>query len=339
MVKEFHGEVVHKKKKYKLDSLDKDIITLLGINSRLSLSFIGKLLKKRPDTIKYRLDNLENKDIIPGYMTYVSLNNLKKSTFLILFKFNEFSEFENIIEKLKNMKNNYIIQLAGGNWDLRIYVYSNSIEEFNSVFNNILKEISGSIKEYLILQMIKKIYTGIKMLSDKSFNINQTNYRINRSSFQKQLIKNKKKTEWDEQDIKILNILHNNARISIKDLSEKIDLATTSIFERIKKLVSGKIITSFFPQVSLLSLGYQWYKILIRVNPVSLEKIKNFLKNHPNTTFISEFIGEYNLQASIFAKNQKQLYNVLREIRTKYSKDILSYETQIVFSQIKNKLI
>ena len=43
-------------------------------------------------------------------------------------------------------------------------------------------------------------------------------------------------------DIKILEVLQENARVSISDLSKKVNLSLSAVSERLKKLENSKII-------------------------------------------------------------------------------------------------
>lgn len=49
----------------------------------------------------------------------------------------------------------------------------------------------------------------------------------------------------DEIDFKILKILKNKAKLPIKDISQKIGLSTTPVFERIKRMEQFKIIKGY----------------------------------------------------------------------------------------------
>lgn len=56
---------------------------------------------------------------------------------------------------------------------------------------------------------------------------------------------NKKIRNIDEIDIKILNLLQQNSRITIREMSEKLFLSSTPIHERIKKLEKDGIIKKY----------------------------------------------------------------------------------------------
>jgi len=55
----------------------------------------------------------------------------------------------------------------------------------------------------------------------------------------------KNKKQFDEIDMKLLNLIQDNSRITIKNLSEKLFLSTTPIYERIKKLEKAGLIKQY----------------------------------------------------------------------------------------------
>ncbi|HNY09104.1 MAG TPA: Lrp/AsnC family transcriptional regulator, partial [Tenuifilaceae bacterium] len=59
----------------------------------------------------------------------------------------------------------------------------------------------------------------------------------------------------DEIDGKLLNILQDNSRVTIRELSEKLHLSTTPIHERIKKLEKSGIIKQYVTLLDPKILG------------------------------------------------------------------------------------
>jgi DNA-binding Lrp family transcriptional regulator len=55
----------------------------------------------------------------------------------------------------------------------------------------------------------------------------------------------KNKKQIDEIDLKLLNLLQENSRITIKSLAEKLFLSTTPVYERIKKLEKAGYIKQY----------------------------------------------------------------------------------------------
>lgn len=59
----------------------------------------------------------------------------------------------------------------------------------------------------------------------------------------------------DETDHKILHLLQQNARMTVKEMSEQLNLSTTPIFERIKKLEKSGIIDHYTAVINQEILG------------------------------------------------------------------------------------
>ncbi|MDW3194120.1 MAG: Lrp/AsnC family transcriptional regulator [Cytophagales bacterium] len=59
----------------------------------------------------------------------------------------------------------------------------------------------------------------------------------------------------DDTDHKILHLLQQNARMTVKEMSEKLNLSTTPIFERIKKLEKSGIIDHYTAVINQEILG------------------------------------------------------------------------------------
>lgn len=81
----------------------------------------------------------------------------------------------------------------------------------------------------------------------------------------------------DSIDKSILNLLQENSKYTIKELSERLNLTSTPIFERIKRLENNGYILSYSANIDRKKIGLE----LISFCNVSL-------KSH-ETTFISKF--------------------------------------------------
>ena len=66
-------------------------------------------------------------------------------------------------------------------------------------------------------------------------------------------------TRLDETDIKILRLLQDDARLTTRELAEKVNLSTTPVFERVKRLESGGFIRGYVAVLDAekLNQGFQ----------------------------------------------------------------------------------
>jgi len=61
----------------------------------------------------------------------------------------------------------------------------------------------------------------------------------------------------DETDLKILDRLQQNAKVTVKELSEQLNLSTTPIFERIKKLEKSGVVDGYQAVINFEKLGHK----------------------------------------------------------------------------------
>lgn len=86
--------------------------------------------------------------------------------------------------------------------------------------------------------------------------------------------------ELDHYDMQILELLQEDARITNKELSAKLGLSTTPIFERVKKLERNGYIKKYVALVDQKKLDKNLTSILsVSLSKHTNEAIQNFLKN------------------------------------------------------------
>ncbi|MBR5738798.1 MAG: winged helix-turn-helix transcriptional regulator, partial [Lachnospiraceae bacterium] len=59
----------------------------------------------------------------------------------------------------------------------------------------------------------------------------------------------------DQTDLKIINALSDNARVSASELSEKVNLSVSAVIERIRKLENAGVIKKYTTILDVQKLG------------------------------------------------------------------------------------
>ena len=86
-------------------------------------------------------------------------------------------------------------------------------------------------------------------------------------------------TKLDPIDIKILNILQQDSRTTIKEIAAKLNLSTTPIFERIKRLEKRKVIKQYIALVDSEKLGKKLHVFIhISINDHSNKALEKFVQ-------------------------------------------------------------
>ena len=61
----------------------------------------------------------------------------------------------------------------------------------------------------------------------------------------------------DEMDKQIIRFLQNDAKMTIKEIASKLNLSTTPVFERIKKLEENNVITGYHAHINKSALNLE----------------------------------------------------------------------------------
>jgi len=118
----------------------------------------------------------------------------------------------------------------------------------------------------------------------------------------------------DKTDLKILSELSNDSSISVPKLSEKINVNTSVVYSRIKRLVKNKLIKKFTIDVNDKELGYA-VKSLTGINMDSKQRdvVIEELFKIPGVREISEVTGRFDILVIMFAKNLPEMHRLISE--------------------------
>jgi DNA-binding Lrp family transcriptional regulator len=122
----------------------------------------------------------------------------------------------------------------------------------------------------------------------------------------------------DATDKKILNILIQDARTSLKDIAKECNLSAVSVMNRIKRLKKEGVITgaTLFP--ILAPLGFTIVATIGMETDSKVDEILRYLKDHMYLIEPSISIGEYDLTAVVYAENITILNERVEDIRRRF---------------------
>lgn len=112
---------------------------------------------------------------------------------------------------------------------------------------------------------------------------------------------------------KILELLSINCRFTNKDVGKAVGLSEDSVSYQIDKLIENEKLALFNVQFNYHMLGYDSYHIWIKLkkkenNFSKLSKIRNLIN-------INSSYGKFDLQLLVLAKSQRELKNLIKQIR------------------------
>ena len=118
----------------------------------------------------------------------------------------------------------------------------------------------------------------------------------------------------DKTDQKILSELSKDSSISIPKLAEKINVNSSVVYSRIKRLVKKKLIERFTIQVNNKELGYT-VKSLTGINMDSKQRdnVIRELFQIPSVSEVSEVTGRFDILVTMYAENLNEMYRIVSD--------------------------
>lgn len=143
----------------------------------------------------------------------------------------------------------------------------------------------------------------------------------------------------DEIDKKILNLLQDNARMSNKEIAEKIGLSVTPTYERIKKLENEGVIEKYVAILNEEKTGNE-LTVFCMINLVdqsrdTFNEVEQILKSKVQIASIYSITGAYGYILKIIVKDIKS-FNLFIVNDLANIKQINRFESMVALDNIKN---
>ena len=150
------------------------------------------------------------------------------------------------------------------------------------------------------------------------------------------MLSNKNGISLDELDKKILSILQKNARNSVSNIAEKINLSVPATSDRIKKLEDLDIIKGYKAIINAQKMGLD-LSALITIVSESSSNYEQIVKHANQMNEIVECFATTGRGSHILiiqTQNTQSLEKLLRKIQS--WPNVIRTETQIILSENKN---
>ena len=136
----------------------------------------------------------------------------------------------------------------------------------------------------------------------------------------------------DKIDKKILFELDRNCRIPDTQLAKIVGRSKESVRYRIKQLVEKGIITGFHTWIDPTKLGYNSYKIYLKLAniPEKKQAFINLLKKEKRLFWLGVADGAWDLGLTFFDKNNLEFYKIQNELVSKFKDLILKKQVGVL---------
>lgn len=137
-------------------------------------------------------------------------------------------------------------------------------------------------------------------------------------------------------DVKILEVLQANSRVSISELSKKVNLSLSAVSERLKKLESSNVIEKYTVILNSQALDKE-LSVIMNIsleNPHLTSDFLEFVRSEEEILECHYVTGEYDYVLKITTRNTATLENLMNRI--KGISGIKRTQTNVVLSSVKH---
>ena len=141
----------------------------------------------------------------------------------------------------------------------------------------------------------------------------------------------------DTIDVRILEVLQENARVSISELSKQVNLSLSAVSERLKKLENSNIIEQYTTVLNPSAMEKDLSAIMMisMEDPSDTAEFRRLVQELDEILECHYITGTYDYVLKITTKNMATLELLMNKIKS--IKSIKHTETNVIFSTIKNK--
>ena len=141
----------------------------------------------------------------------------------------------------------------------------------------------------------------------------------------------------DTIDVRILEVLQENARVSISELSKQVNLSLSAVSERLKKLENSNIIEQYTTVLNPAAMEKELSAIMMisMEDPSDTAEFRRLVQELDEILECHYITGTYDYVLKITTKNMATLELLMNKIKS--IKSIKHTETNVIFSTVKNK--
>lgn len=311
-----------------LDEKDRKILHELDVDARQSYSKIGKKSGLSIPAVRDRIKNLIKKEILTGYLAMINTEKIGYTFFNMYLKtnFDSWEEEQEFIKFLKNHPNVGWFASFSGTWTMKTGIIAKDRKHFEEISREIFNKAGRNLLDRTTTTPLAAYVCKHKFL-DTTKIMDGGEYKI------------EEPVKLSEADLKILHLLNLNVRLPLLEIAKRAGLTLWQVKYGIKMMIEKGVLLEFRPIINLRKLGYQWYHIQFRLSNFSPEDKKRFisyLKEHNKVFYILDLVGACNVVAEFLIETNKEFEETIKEIKTKFSGIINSYEPLIIIQEHKH---
>ncbi len=142
----------------------------------------------------------------------------------------------------------------------------------------------------------------------------------------------------DGTDKKIINIIIDNSRLSLRQIAKKAKVSVVTVMNRMKILEKQGIIKKFSAKIDYEKAGFDVEVLIeIRISKGKLFEVENKIATHPNVFAVYDLTGSFDCLILARFQNRRQMDSFLKKIQT--YEFVERTETKFILNTIKEENI
>lgn len=144
--------------------------------------------------------------------------------------------------------------------------------------------------------------------------------------------------ELDRKDCMMLEMLQKDCRASLTDISRHVGLSIDATKKRMNRMLSNKV---FYPRIQLRPRNFGFPNVvdvklkLQYSSEKELAELVRYLRQHPRVVEFFSVSGEWDMSIVIIAKDAIDLGKVTDEIRSRFGRQISSWNASLTVNSYK----
>jgi len=305
----------------RLDAKDLKILAELDMDARQSVTSIAKKVGLSKETTNYRIRQLQEKGVIEGFYAIIDVSKIGYAIHRLMIRFRKTDpeKEKEILDYLKGNKHVGWVVSIHGNWDMAVLFWARNSFEFRNVYDDFMERYDKYTQKRNLT-----IITKIRHYKN--------NYIFGTEDPTEKIIGEANEVKVGGTDKRILHMLSKNSRMPTIEIAKSVGVAPNTVKNRIKHLKKKGVIKGFRAKINTGLLGYRHYKVCLDMeNMAGQEKVIQYLKTIPNLIYITEVIGESDLEFEVMFRAEEELSDFLKRLRTECMGLIRDYEIILTF--------
>src|SRR3989338_7944895 len=140
--------------------------------------------------------------------------------------------------------------------------------------------------------------------------------------------------DLDKVDSEIINVLEENARLSLRKIAERVGVSVVTVMNRLNGLEASGQIRGYSARPDYDKLGYTMQAIIdVNVSKGMLFQVEKKIASHPNVAAVYDITGHFDVVVIAYFKTRRSLDQFIKKIQT-YD-FVEKTETRIILNTIK----